>query len=305
MKFFHEPIGTPLGEGHAPVKEVSRTEKRASVRKITAAQAAKREAQQPKFNEDKMGPRDIVDYRNDPIVSAIREKALTLYKGPASDITPAQTTTMVREFRGDDVTGNLWQLDAKRLTDAINSPNIDPDRLRALKVEKAKRIAVAQRILGSKAGVKEVIKKAGNNPTKITRAINTHAPKPIVKVWASLAARGMKFKDADHAQSIVDSIWDFAVKAVLGTAGALLAIHTGMTLSNEVDKVQLVDLAMSSPRDDIRSTHPVGCSRGYHGKTVKVVGHSGDRVKIDHADFEKPKTVSASALEMTKTVKTA
>lgn len=129
------------------------------------------------------------------------------------------------------VNSNLWQLSPARLTEAINTPGVDPLRLTALKKEKAARIAKVSQLLGQKTSVDAGLKKI-KDPSKISGFLHRKAPKFVATAYDKVTSGGKKVKSADHAQSIVDSIWDFAVKAIGGAGMIVLAAHTGINFGS-------------------------------------------------------------------------
>lgn len=210
---YHKPIGSPIGGGGVaeivpPIRGNTRLnfQTMASPKKVSPLSAVDQ--------AKKMSGLSVIRTSSKKQRSTRTPIDVHLTTGDAND---------VRKSLSSDVDGSLWKLDPQRLSEAMKDPNITPDRLRAMKREQALRFAKAKELLGPnvKEGLDGKLKKA-KSAGAVTKLVHEHAPAPISKLYDIVTHSGTKVKDADHAQSVVDAVWDFAIKA--SVSAALLAI---------------------------------------------------------------------------------
>jgi len=232
--YFYKPIGSPIGGKGSAAPKAKTTVGKA----YKTAVAERRSKRGNTFGGQGPGPaitgstsaeeiKRLNGGRKPRLVPASKMAKRDAAKGAVAKST-AQREALAADVRKDlrgSGNDNLWQLDNKRLTAAIDDPNTPADRKRALRVEKAQRIAMVQNLLKDKKEVmanpevKAAVKSGDSG--RISKALHAHAPKAVAKAWDKLVKNpAHAIKNADHAQALMDGIWDFIVKA----AGGVLAV---------------------------------------------------------------------------------
>jgi hypothetical protein len=243
VRRYKKPIGTPLGggEGRAIAKAVVRDAKKAApskpqervnpaneflghpnaARSPEAAKAAREAGSSP------LRPTRAAKVRsNEPRPPAPAERPR-----PVETISPRRPTVTTN---GDQ---NLWQLDPKRLSEAINNPNISPERQKALRVELARRKAKAAQLLGEKKDALAFVDKNAEgfaDPKKanaLFRALYKISPalKPKLEGIRN-SSTSRKLRDVKILKTLIESAIDAVVKSIVGTSIVAGAAAIGLHL---------------------------------------------------------------------------
>lgn len=248
VRYYHKPIGTPLGGGSAGHKVSSRTAKRVEQSRGSfplsgAGSRASTGGTDPAKVQavDAFASRvakqtvkvDASPVERAGLVPSVRHVGGTTPRPRANTFKSRDTVPRVKldeehakvagvpsDFKTND---NLWQLDNKRLKDAIDKSTADPKRQKELKIELAKRQAAIKGILAEHAAGKKVFDEDGHllatQPGKFFQRLYKVAPsiKPkMEKVRNSGASR--KLRSVKYTEILFEAFAEKAAEAAIGIA---------------------------------------------------------------------------------------